>query len=143
VGDESIITVACGDLAGGIFFHLLHLCIAAVPHPKDVLSTINHTAARRQIHFMLPSATLFYPEPEREAETLENSCVELALIFRPCRCVMAKRLCDIWQCLIWPERGSPSRSTFATSTVIGKSRHNRPVEAAAGQETRAPKASKL
>ena len=37
------------------------------------------------------------------------------------------------------ERGSPSRSPSETSTVTGKSRHNRPLEAAAGQETRAPK----
>jgi hypothetical protein len=41
-----------------------------------------------------------------------------------------------------PERGSPSRSTSETSTVTGKSQRNRPVEAAAGQETRAPKAAR-
>ncbi len=40
------------------------------------------------------------------------------------------------------ERGSPSRSPSETSTVTGKSRHNRPLEAAAGQETRAPKPAK-
>jgi len=38
------------------------------------------------------------------------------------------------------ERGSPSRSTSETSTFTGKSQRHRPVEAAAGQETRVPKA---
>ena len=42
-----------------------------------------------------------------------------------------------------PERGSPGRSTSETSTVTGKSRRNRPVAAAAGQETRAPKTTKI
>jgi hypothetical protein len=42
-----------------------------------------------------------------------------------------------------PERGSPSRSTSETSNATGKSQRNRPIEAAAGQETRAPKAGAI
>ena len=40
------------------------------------------------------------------------------------------------------ERGSPSRSTSEPSTVAGKSPRARSGEAAAGQETRAPKTAK-
>jgi len=38
-----------------------------------------------------------------------------------------------------PERGSPSRSMSKSSSVAGKSSRARSCEAAAGQETRAPK----
>jgi hypothetical protein len=41
-----------------------------------------------------------------------------------------------------PERGSPSRSTSGIANVTGKSPRARSGEAAAGQETRAPKAAK-
>ncbi len=42
-----------------------------------------------------------------------------------------------------PERGSPSRSTSETSNAAGKSPRNRPLETAAGQETRAPQTAKI
>ncbi len=42
-----------------------------------------------------------------------------------------------------PERGSPGRSTSEISTVPGKSQRNRLIEAAAGQETRAPQTAKI